>query len=121
SESIDYIRAYSYNPASSDPASSSSAPAPTTVAAKASAAAAVDPIIGSGSDQLKLSISEDAYNGDVQYEVFVDGTQVGGIKTAHASHAAGQSDQLTVLGNWGSGPHDASIVFLNDAYNGTSS
>jgi hypothetical protein len=81
----------------------------------------VNSTIGNGPDHLNLSISEDAYNGDAQYEVFVDGTQIGGVQTAHASHAAGQSDQLTVQGNWGSGSHDAAVVFLNDAYNGTPS
>jgi hypothetical protein len=53
--------------------------------------------------------------------VLVDGVQIGGVQTAHASHAAGQSDQLTVQGNWGTAPHDAAVVFLNDAYDGTPS
>src|SRR3984893_13965147 len=64
-------------------------------------------------------VSDDAYKGDAQYEVLVDGTQIGGIQTAHASHAVGQSDHLLVQGNWGSGTHDAAVVFLNDAYDGT--
>jgi hypothetical protein len=51
--------------------------------------------------------------------VLVDGAQIGGIQTAHASHSAGQSDHLSVQGNWGSGTHDASVVFLNDAWGGT--
>ena len=112
SASIDYIRAYSYNPTSS----STPVPKPAT-----GGSTAVNSTIGNGPDHLNLSISEDAYNGDAQYEVFVDGTQIGGVQTAHASHAAGQSDQLTVQGNWGSGSHDAAVVFLNDAYDGTPS
>jgi beta-glucanase (GH16 family) len=107
SMNIDYIRVYSHLP----PPSDTPAPVGTT--------ATDAPAIGSGPDQLLLAISEDAYKGDAQYEVLVDGTQIGGIQTAHASHAAGQSDHLLVQGNWGSGAHDAAVVFLNDAWDGT--
>ncbi|SFL49006.1 calcium-binding protein, partial [Methylobacterium pseudosasicola] len=40
--------------------------------------------IGTGSDQLVLRISQDAYQGDAQYTVSVDGKQIGGVLTAHA-------------------------------------
>ncbi len=72
--------------------------------------------IGSGSDTLVLKISQDAYQGDAQYTVSVDGKQIGGTLTAHASHAAGQSDTITVSGDWGPGDHAVSVNFLNDAY-----
>ncbi len=72
--------------------------------------------IGSGSDKLVLKISQDAYQGDAQYTVSVDGKQIGGTLTAHASHTAGQSDTVTVSGDWGPGDHQVSINFLNDAY-----
>ncbi len=77
--------------------------------------------VGSGADRLALKISEDAYQGDAQYTVSVDGQQVGGTLTARSSHAAGQDDLLTVLGNWGSGGHSVSVNFLNDAYGGSQS
>ena len=77
--------------------------------------------VGSGTDKLVLEISEDAYQGDAQYTVAVDGQQIGGTLTAHASHAAGQDDLLTALGNWGSGNHSVSVTFLNDAYGGSQS
>lgn len=109
---IDYIRVYSHLPPASDTPAASGTTAP-------GGTAATDSAIGSGPDQLVLAISEDAYKGDAQYEVLVDGTQIGGIQTAHASHAAGQSDHLLVQGNWGSGTHDAAVVFLNDAWDGT--
>ena len=75
--------------------------------------------IGSGAETLVLLLSEDAYNGDAQYTVSVDGVQVGGTQTAHASRAAGQHDTLNLLGNWAPGPHSVSVNFLNDAYAGT--
>lgn len=77
--------------------------------------------IGSGPDTLALSVSEDAYQGDAQFTVSVDGTQVGGTQTATASHAAGQSQIFNVLGTFAPGTHTAAINFLNDAWGGTAS
>ena len=77
--------------------------------------------IGSGSDKLVLKISEDAYKGDAQYTISVDGKQVDGTLTAHASHAANQSETITVNGDWASGNHQVSINFLNDTYEGSAS
>ena len=81
-----------------------------------------DPVVltaGTGTDALVLKISQDAYQGSAQYTVFVDGVQVGGTFTASASHAAGQSDTLTLKGNWAAGAHQVSVEFLNDAYGGS--
>lgn len=91
-----------------------------TAAAAANPPAGGSASVGSGSDHLDLGISEDAYRGDAQYTVSVDGKQVGGTLTAKASHAAGQTDRLTVKGDWGAGTHRFSIDFLNDVWGGTS-
>ncbi len=76
---------------------------------------------GGGPDSLVLKLSQDAYQGDAQYTVSVDGKQIGGTFTASAaaSHAAGRSDTLTVKGDWGPGEHKVEVTFLNDAYGGT--
>ena len=76
--------------------------------------------LGSGSSTLALSVSEDAYRGDAQFTISVDNKQIGGIQTATATHAAGQTQLFNVLGNFAAGSHDVSINFLNDAYDGTS-
>ena len=83
------------------------------------AMAAVNTTIGSGTDTLVLKISQDAYQGDAQYTVKVDGVQVGGTMTAHASHALGQSDLVTLQGNWGAAAHKVEVNFLNDAWGGS--
>ena len=75
--------------------------------------------IGSGPDQLVLNISQDTYLGDAQYVVLVDGQQIGGVQTAHAEHAKGQSELLTVQGQWDAGSHRVSVSFLNDFYGGS--
>lgn len=72
-------------------------------------------------DTLTLGVSEDAYQGDAQYKVLVDGNYVGGTYTATASHAAGQINTQTVTGNWGAGPHTVGVQFINDNYGGSSS
>ena len=74
--------------------------------------------IGSGPDSLVLKISEDAYQGDATYTVSVDGIQVGTSLTAHAAHAAGQDDTVTVHGNFAPGPHTVTVTFTNDAWAG---
>jgi len=92
--------------------------------AQAPAAAVVAPsppamTLGSGSDTLTVSLSEDRYLGDAQFTLTVDGKSVGGTQTVVASHAAGQTQSLTVLGSFGAGTHTVGVDFLNDAYAGT--
>lgn len=77
--------------------------------------------LGSGSQSVVLNISQDAWQGDAQYVVLVDGRQVGGTLTASARHAEGKVDVVTVKGDWGWGSHKVSVKFLNDAYGGNAS
>jgi Ca2+-binding RTX toxin-like protein len=76
-------------------------------------------VAGSGPDSLVLKISQDAYQGSAQYTVSVDGKQIGGTFIASAWHSAGQSDTLTLKGDWAAGAHKVEVKFLNDAYGGT--
>ncbi len=68
---------------------------------------------------LVLHISEDAWLGDAQYTVSVDGVQQGGVRTASASHAAGSSQAVSIAGSWNAGAHVVAVTFLNDAYGGS--
>ena len=70
--------------------------------------------IGSGPDALVLSISDDAYQGDAQFTISVDGIQQGGVQTATASHATGQDQDYTIRGMFGSTEHSVTVNFLND-------
>ena len=76
--------------------------------------------IGSGSDTLSLSMAEDAWQGDAQYTINVNGTTIGGVETATASQSAGATQTVSVSGNWGADP-TIGISFINDAYGGSSS
>jgi hypothetical protein len=87
--------------------------------ASSTTSAAVMATIGSGTETLVLLLAEDAYLGDAQYTITVDGVRIGGTLTAHALHAAHQDDTISVLGTWAAGSHNVSVNFLNDAYGGT--
>ena len=81
----------------------------------------VPPVVaGTGADTLTMWVAEDAWQGDAQYTVSVDGQQAGDTMTAAASYAAGQRQVVTLRGSWGAGPHTVSVNYLNDANGGTS-
>jgi beta-glucanase (GH16 family) len=74
---------------------------------------------GSGSDTLTLHLSEDAWQGDAQFSVTVDGKQLGGAQSVTASHGAGQTQDFTFKGDFGAGTHQVAVKFLNDGWGGT--
>ena len=69
-------------------------------------------------DVISLKVSEDAYQGDAQYTVAIDGTTIGGVRTATASHSTGASQDVSISGIFGPGAHAIGVTFLNDAYGG---
>ena len=74
---------------------------------------------GSGPDALVLKLSQDAWRGDAQFTVKVDGKQIGGTFTASALKASGQTDTLTLKGDWAPGAHKVEVNFLNDDWGGS--
>ena len=83
-------------------------------------AAAAGPVTtGTGSDTLVLSMSEDAYQGDAQFTVAIDGKQLGGTFTTTALHTAAVSQNFIFKGDWAIGTHTVTVNFLNDASGGT--
>jgi hypothetical protein len=110
----DWVQASSQPPSPTAPGGGTIAPGPVSV--------------GSGSDTLVLSISEDAYAngdktsdaaGDATFTVSVDGKQLAGTFTAKASHADGVDQTFTFKGDWAPGGHTVAVNFLNDAWSGT--
>ncbi len=130
--SIDYVHAYATaattfstgSAAVNLPVSSTTAanlPTSGTTTAAGTTATGTPTVLGSGSDTLALMVNEDAYNGDAQFTVSVDGVQIGGTQTATASHSAGGTQEFDIKGTFAPGNHTASVNFLNDAYGGSSS
>ena len=68
---------------------------------------------------IALHLSEDAWMGDAQFIVSVDGQQLGGVQTVSALHGLGQGQTFTLQGAFGVGAHDLAISFINDAWGGT--
>ncbi|XIA65182.1 carbohydrate-binding domain-containing protein [Bradyrhizobium sp. TZ2] len=68
---------------------------------------------------LELKLTQDAYQGDSQYAIYVDGKQIGGTLTARALHGSGEVDSLQVKGDWAAGSHTVSVTLLNDLWGGT--
>ena len=60
-------------------------------------------VLGTGKNAVAFSISEDAWQGDAQFTISVDGKQVGGTQTATASRNAGQAQTFNVMGDFGPG------------------
>ena len=85
----------------------------------AAAQAAVAPVaVGAGPDTIALDVSEDAWQGDAQFSVAVDGSQVGGTLTASVAHGSGLHQRYMVQGAFGPGTHQVAVTFLNDAWGG---
>ena len=74
---------------------------------------------GKATDTLVLRLSEDAWQGDAQCVITIDGKKIGGTVTVTASHAKGQTQTVTLTGQWGPGAHDVGVQFINDAWGGT--
>ncbi len=75
---------------------------------------------GSGPDTLVMTLAEDAFQGDAQANIAIDGNMLNAEPiTVTALKNAGQSETFTFKGTFGSGAHDLAVSFLNDAYGGT--
>jgi hypothetical protein len=76
--------------------------------------------VGSGQHALVANVSEDSYNAqdgsvsDAQFNVLLDGVQVGGTQTVTAQHSGNDSQVVIVLTDL-LGPHTLSFQFTNDA------
>jgi hypothetical protein len=67
-----------------------------------------------------LHVAEDAWHGDAQFTVKVDGTQIGGVHTPTASHAAGHWQDVVLAGDFAAkGPGEIAVDFINDASGAT--
>ncbi len=113
---IDYIRAYSNDPTvpavNQEPISSPDNAY--TIPVLTPATPPVPAVIGTGPDTLVLEMAEDAYEGDAQFSVTIDGRSYGGVLTAQANHAFGQNQAFTIHGNFGQVKHQIGVDFLND-------
>ena len=107
--------------AASAPGNTALATEPALVTTSMAAAVVIVPAQSAGPDSLVLQLSEDAWKGDAQFVVSLDGKQLGGAQSVMAAHASGQSQAFTFTGSFGTGAHLAAVRFINDAFGGTAS
>jgi parallel beta-helix repeat protein len=68
---------------------------------------------------LTLQLSENAYQGNAEFIVKMDGKQIGGPTAVTANESSGASDTFAYSGDWAAGPHKVEVDFINDRYGGT--
>jgi beta-glucanase (GH16 family) len=71
--------------------------------------------------KLMLNLSEDAYLGDAQFTVAVDGVKLAAAQAVTTLHSSGGFESFGFADLLATGAHDVAVSFLNDAYGGTSS
>jgi beta-glucanase (GH16 family) len=109
---VDWVRVHSSDPNARGVASSSSASSAPAAAAPASAPAST------GNATFNFSLSEDAWQGDAQFQVAIDGQTIGNPQSVTALHSNGASQDFSFSQALTAGTHDVAISFLNDAYGG---
>jgi len=103
---VDYVRAYSSNP-------NAAVVAPDNRASSTSTSGTPS---ATGTDTLHLGVSEDAWQGDAQFSIAIDGKTIGNPLTATALHSDGASQDFSFSQALTAGTHDIAVSFLNDAY-----
>ena len=68
---------------------------------------------------ITVKLAEDAWKGDAQYAILVDGKQIGSSGVVTASNSLGKNQEVTLNTVLTAGKHDLGVSFLNDAYGGT--
>ena len=77
------------------------------------------PTAAAPTDTLTIKLSEDAWNGNADFVLHIDGKTVTTPEAVTALHGLGQWQSFTFAGNFGAGTHTVGIQFTNDAYGGT--
>ena len=72
-------------------------------------------------DTLTLHLSEDAYEGDAQFALTIDGKQIATPQAVTVLHNANAWQDFTFAGNFGAGNHTVGVTFTNDAWGGSAS
>jgi hypothetical protein len=70
-------------------------------------------------DTLTLHLAEDAWNGNAQFSLLLDGKQISTPQDVVALHSAGAWERVSFAGTFGTGSHTVGVAFTNDAYGGT--
>ncbi|MBW4025093.1 MAG: hypothetical protein HIU92_18525 [Proteobacteria bacterium] len=78
------------------------------------------PAASGAADILNLNLSEDAWKGDADFVLYIDGKAVTTPQAVTALHSANATQGFSFTGNFGAGTHTIGVGFVNDAYGGSS-
>jgi beta-glucanase (GH16 family) len=79
------------------------------------------PTAAAPTDTLTLNLSEDAWSGNAEFKVFIDGKDVTTPQVVSALHEANATQSFAFAGDFGAGSHTIGVQFVNDAYGGSAS
>ena len=72
-------------------------------------------------DVVTLSLAEDAWNGNAQFTLSIDGKQITTPENVTALHSANAWETIAFSGNFGAGAHTVGVSFTNAASGGSPS
>ena len=72
-------------------------------------------------DTLTVNLSEEAWEGNAEFVLYIDGKAVTTPQAVTALHDAKATQSFSFTGNLGAGTHTLGVAFVNDAYGGSSS
>jgi hypothetical protein len=75
-----------------------------------------DATAASPADSLTVNLSEDAWKGDAQFVLYIDGKAVTTPQVVTALHEANATQGFSFTGDFGAGTHTIGIGFVNDAH-----
>jgi len=64
-------------------------------------------------DTLSLTLAEDSYQADAQFSVSVNGVEIASGQSVTAAHSEGLSQVFSYEGDFGPGPYNVVVTFLN--------
>jgi hypothetical protein len=70
---------------------------------------------------LTLQLSEDAWEGNADFVLYIDGKAVTTPQVVSALHDAHATQSFSFTGDLGAGKHTVGVAFVNDAYGGKAS
>jgi hypothetical protein len=79
------------------------------------------PVEAAPDDTLTLNLSEDSWEGDAEFVLYIDGKAVTTPQVVTALHDANATQGFSFTGNLGAGTHTIGVAFVNDAYGGSAS
>jgi aryl-phospho-beta-D-glucosidase BglC (GH1 family) len=79
------------------------------------------PTASTPADNLTINLSEDAWQGNADFVLYIDGKAVTTPQVVSALHDANATQGFSFTGDLGAGTHTVGIGFTNDAYGGSAS